>query len=83
MKDLIRVICVILFVSSCTAVPKEIITSHVTILDNVDFAKLETDTFFLQRNLNKLYHIDYCFDQLIYLIKFKMWKSELMKIGAI
>ena len=53
MKDLIKVICVILFVSSCTTIPKEIVTSHVTILDNVDFAKLEMDTFFLRQDLKR------------------------------
>lgn len=51
MKGLIKVICVILFVSSCTTRPKEIITSHVTILDKVDFAKLEMDTIYLRQYL--------------------------------
>jgi hypothetical protein len=53
MKDLIKLICAILFVSSCTTIPKEIITSHITILDSVDFAKLDLDTFFLRQDLKQ------------------------------
>lgn len=51
MKDLIKVIFVILIVSSCTTRPKEIITSHVTILDKVEFTKLDLDTFDLRQYL--------------------------------
>jgi hypothetical protein len=51
MKDLIKVIFIFLFVSSCTTVPNENITVHVTILNKVDFLKLETDTFDLRQYL--------------------------------
>jgi hypothetical protein len=51
MINLLTVICFILFVSSCATTPKENISSHITILDKVDFAKLDMDTFNLREYL--------------------------------
>jgi hypothetical protein len=51
MKGLIKFLSIILVVFSCTTNPKESLITHVTILDKVDFAKLEMDTSFLRDQL--------------------------------
>ena len=51
MKVLIKIVCAILLISGCTSKPKEIITSRITILDKIDFTKLDLDTFDLRHYL--------------------------------
>jgi hypothetical protein len=51
MKGLINFLGIILVVFSCTTSRKESLITHVTILDKVDFAKLEMDTTYLRDQL--------------------------------
>jgi hypothetical protein len=51
MKVFIKAICTILFISSCTTRSIEIITPRITILDKLDFKKLDLDTFDLRQYL--------------------------------
>ena len=51
MKDLIKYLSILILLFGCSNNRKENLISHVTVLNKVDFAKLEMDTTFLRDQL--------------------------------